>query len=318
MVIINVRKPLLIKVKFMIKQFIFSVFLLLLTSASAYSQVETNLFEYDQNAPLEIKELKAEKRDSVLILDITYASPKGGRVPAFLVIPKKRGKIPAVVYQHWGVPDGNRSQFLSEAVQLADKGIASILIDAPFARPELNLKLGGGKDADITHQAILDLRWAIDVLETRSEIDKSRIAYIGHSFGAGVGGVLVGVEPRFKGFVLMAGVGDQIEYMRTSQNPNIVAVRKNVPPEALERYLKTLEPLIAEKFVKKEGHAPIFFQFASNDEGISPELSKKYFEAASEPKRMKFYEANHALNEEAKNDRLDWLKEKLLGSKKKK
>jgi hypothetical protein len=39
-------------------------------------------FDYDQKAPLDIREVGAEIRDGVTIRDISYASPKGGRVPA--------------------------------------------------------------------------------------------------------------------------------------------------------------------------------------------------------------------------------------------
>ena len=43
------------------------------------------MFEYDQNAPLDVKELGVINRKGVQIHDITYASPKSGRVTAYLV-----------------------------------------------------------------------------------------------------------------------------------------------------------------------------------------------------------------------------------------
>lgn len=278
---------------------------------SSVSQGDSKLFEYDRNAPLNVRELKAENKGKARVLDIIYASPKGGVVPAYLVLPAEKGKFPAVVYQHWGVPGANRSEFLDEAVELAASGIASILVDAPFARPELNLRLGGARDAEINLQAILDLRRAIDVLSSRPEIDSNRIAYVGHSFGASIGGVLAGIEPRFKGFVLMAGLGNQIEFMRTSTNPQVAAIRQSVPPAELERYFKSIEPFTGENYVKKAGHAPLFFQFAREDEGITPAESQRYGDAASEPKKVKFYEAKHALNDEARRDRIQWLREIL-------
>ena len=48
-------------------------------------------FDYDQKAPLGIKEIGVERRGNVAIHDITYASPKGGVVPAYLVVPKGKG-----------------------------------------------------------------------------------------------------------------------------------------------------------------------------------------------------------------------------------
>lgn len=39
-------------------------------------------FDYDQKAPLDVQEAGVEQRGDVTIHDISYASPKGGRVPA--------------------------------------------------------------------------------------------------------------------------------------------------------------------------------------------------------------------------------------------
>ena len=46
-------------------------------------------FDYDAKAPLEMKILGTEKRGEATVYDITYASPKGGVVPAYLVVPAK-------------------------------------------------------------------------------------------------------------------------------------------------------------------------------------------------------------------------------------
>jgi len=42
-------------------------------------------FDYDAKAPLELKILSSQKRGDSTVYDITYASPKGGVVPAYLV-----------------------------------------------------------------------------------------------------------------------------------------------------------------------------------------------------------------------------------------
>jgi hypothetical protein len=48
-------------------------------------------FDYDSKAPLDVQEAGVEQRGEVTIHDISYASPKGGRVPAYLVVPKGKG-----------------------------------------------------------------------------------------------------------------------------------------------------------------------------------------------------------------------------------
>src|SRR5467141_2382690 len=79
-------------------------------------------FDYDQKAPLGIREMGVERRGDVAIHDITYASPKGGVVPAYLVVPKGKGPFAAVIWGHWYWENSsmrNRREFLDEAIVLA-------------------------------------------------------------------------------------------------------------------------------------------------------------------------------------------------------
>ena len=57
-------------------------------------------FDYDRNAPLDGKEVGVEQRGNVAVHDISYASPKGGRVPAYLVVPNGKGPFAAVIWGH--------------------------------------------------------------------------------------------------------------------------------------------------------------------------------------------------------------------------
>ena len=50
-----------------------------------------------------------------------------------------------------------------------------------------------------------DIRRAVDYLESRKDIDRTRIAYLGASWGAGSAPVFLAVEPRFKVAVLQDG-----------------------------------------------------------------------------------------------------------------
>ncbi len=49
---------------------------------SSYDQM-VRRFDYDSKGSLDLKETGVESRDGVKIHDISYASPMGGRVPAF-------------------------------------------------------------------------------------------------------------------------------------------------------------------------------------------------------------------------------------------
>ncbi|MDY7225581.1 dienelactone hydrolase family protein [Hyalangium rubrum] len=267
------------------------------------------LTAYDAQQPLDVKEVRSERRGDVTVTELTYASPLGGPVPAWLVLPPGRGPFPAVLFQHWG--EGTKNEFLDEATSLARAGVVSLLVDAPFVRPEpWRRPMVGPQMGDTWRQAIIDLRRGVDVLTRRPEVDDQRLAYVGHSFGASIGGGLSGVEPRLRAFVLMAGMGDFTHGMRHGTGPMETAWRKSTPPEELEEFLASIEPLDGIVGVRNAS-AAFLFQYPRGDQYVPYERTRKYFEAAPPAKLLKIYEGGHELNEAARRDRAQWLRTHL-------
>jgi dienelactone hydrolase len=166
-------------------------------------------FDYNRKAPLDVQESGVERRGEVTIHDVSYASPKGGRVPAYLVVPGGKGPFAAVIWGHWYMPGSeflNRKEFLDEAVMLAASGVVSLLPDGPIARPGYVRDPDPLGDLRIQQrvQAIVDMRRGADLLLARTDVDPKRLAYVGHSYNAATGGFLAGIDKRFKAFVLMA------------------------------------------------------------------------------------------------------------------
>src|SRR5881409_2244843 len=137
-----------------------------LTGASLLLAQDADLlrhFDYDQKAPLGIKRIGVQQRATATIYDITYDSPKGGVVPAYLVVPKGRGPFAAVIWGHWYWGNSsmrNRRQFLDEAIALAPAGVVSLLTDGPIARPghvESKEPLNEQQVTDAV-QAVVDMR----------------------------------------------------------------------------------------------------------------------------------------------------------------
>src|SRR5262249_28068863 len=167
------------------------------------SSSSVQLFNYDANVALDIQENSKEIIEGIDVHDLSFASPKGGRVTSYLIVPPGRGPFAAILYVHWG--QGNRTEFLSEAVAMAKYKVISLLIDGPFARldadPDANL-LHPEKEREQWIKGVVEMRRAIDVLLARNDVDPKRIGYVGHSYGATFGGVLAGVEKRIKAYVL--------------------------------------------------------------------------------------------------------------------
>jgi dienelactone hydrolase len=269
-------------------------------------------FDYDQKAALVVKEVSVEHRGSTSIYDITYDSPKGGLVPAYLVIPYGKGPFPAVVWGHWyweNSPMRNRTEFLDEAAALAQVGVVSLLTDGPVARPghvESKDPLDEQAAADFLQQ-VLDMRRGVDLLLARKDVDAKRIAFVGHSYNAGVGALLSGVDRRFKAFVLMAGsMSDEVG----RQTKEFEEFRQKAGAEKVDAFIAKYSYLDQGKYVSHAAPAFVFLQYA-NEKGLTPERASQYEKIVSEPKRFKIYNAPHALNAEARRDRIAFLTEQF-------
>jgi cephalosporin-C deacetylase-like acetyl esterase len=288
---------------------------LLLFASSLFAQDPQLIrhFDYDQKAPLDIQEVSVEQRGEVTIHDLSYASPKGGRVPAYLIVPKGTGPFAPVIWGHWyqdGSPLRNRKEFLDEAVALAPAGVISLLPDGPIARPGFVADPDPLGDLQIQQrvQAILDMRRGADLLLARVDVDGRRLAYVGHSYNAATGAFLTGIDKRFKAFVLMAGnLSDEVD-MKSKEFQNF---RKQFGPEKVDAFMAKYSWLDQGKYVAHAAPAAVLLQYATKEDFLTPERAREYYALVSEPKTLKFYDAPHALNAVARRDRIAFLVKEL-------
>jgi dienelactone hydrolase len=266
-------------------------------------------FEYDQSAPIDLRELSVEHRGRVAVHDISYVSPAGGRVPAYLVVPAGSGPFAAVIWGHWyqdGSPFLNRKEFLDEAVVLAGSGVVSLLPDGPIARPGYEPDKDPLGELQIMHrvQAILDMRRGADLLLARKDVDPSRLAYVGHSYNATTGAFLAGVDPRFRAFVLMAGtLSDEVD-MKSKEAQEF---RQQIGVEKYDSFIAKYSWLDEGRYINHASPANVFLQYATEEDFLTPDRVKQYYEIVSEPKSLKFYAGPHALTAQALRDRIEFL-----------
>lgn len=273
------------------------------------------IFDYEQSLPLDAKEVGVEDRSGISVRDISYASPKGGRVTGYLILPSGKGKFAGLIFMH-GRP-GSRNTFLNEAISLAKAGAVSLLIDAPFSRSgeskrEFDPTVTKPKDdRNIYIQTVIDLRRGVDLLLSRSEVDSKRIGFVGHSYGAHTGAVLAGVEKRIKAFVIMAGNPSLTEFLRTSTVPAIVETRNALTKEQRENYFSMLAFFDPINYIGHVAPSALFLQFGKKDSFVNEEKATLYSKAASNPKLVKTYDAGHELNDEARRDRAEFFRKQI-------
>jgi dienelactone hydrolase len=292
---------------------LFAALLLVTMPMLAQDPESLKRLDYDHRASLDIKETGVEKWGNLSVHDLSYASPKGGRVPAYLVIPDGRGPFAAILWGHWYWSNSsmrNRTEFLDEAVVLAHSGVVSLLPDGPIARPghvDNKAPLNEDQITDLV-QAIVDMRRGADLLLARSDVDPARLAYVGHSYNASVGGFLSGSDKRFKTFVLMAGGLSDASDLQTEDYKQY---RQKVGPEKFDAFVAKSSWLDPGLFVAHATPATVFLQYAAQEKFLTPERARAYEALVSEPKRFKLYDAPHALNAEARRDRVGFLIEQL-------
>jgi dienelactone hydrolase len=270
-------------------------------------------FDYDARAPLGLKEIGVERRGDVTIHDISYRSPKGGVVPAYLVVPKGKGPFAGIIWGHWywaNSPMRNRKEFLDEAVALAPAGVVSLFTDGPIARPghvANDEPLNEQENVDLVQQ-VIDMRRGIDLLLARKDVDPKRLAYVGHSYNGVVGAILSGVERRFKAFVLMAAtMSDEV----TRKTAEYQKYRREVGAEKFDAFEAKYYWTDQGKYVSHAAPAVVFLQYGSQETFLTPERARLYAAVVSEPKRFELYDAPHALNAAARRDRIAFLIEQL-------
>lgn len=275
-------------------------------------------FNYDSKAPLDVREVGKEHRDGVTIIDLTYASPLGGRVPAYLVAPEGKKPVAAILFGHWMMPGSplmNRREFLEEAVVMARSGAASLLIDTPLVRPgfveEKDEMRAAVQSAEASRQQVIDLRRGIDLLTSRYKPGRNAMAYVGHSFDAHVGGILSAVEKRINSFVLMAGVFADEEYVFDPDNAEMMKLRGRVGDEPLREYFRKYAWDDPVNFIGHSAPAAVLLQYGRQDKPITEKMTNRYFELFAGTTKMKYYDAGHALDAKARLDRVEWLREKL-------
>ena len=283
------------------------------SAADDFDQLKS-LYNFDSSQPLEVHQSLLYERNGVNVYDLNYASPKGGRVTAYLVAPADTQPHAGIVFGHWG--SGTRTEFLPEATLYARAGAVSLLVDNPWVRPApwrkpLKQLENPDSDRDAFIQAVVDLRRGIDLLLTRPDVDAKKLAYVGHSFGAQWGAILSAVDGRLQTCVLMGGVPDAESIWRDGPDAGLVEYRANAPKDKQEAYLKAVSPTSAIHYVP-HSKVPLLFQFARYEQYFDQAAMTRYYEAASQPKEVKWYDAGHDLNDlSALSHRIKWLRGKV-------
>jgi dienelactone hydrolase len=248
----------------------------------------TALYKYDRASPLDIQMTETAARNGYKLFSISFALPAAGRMVGFLVAPIKPGRKPGIVWVHSSGAIG----FLGNAVLMAKSGAVSILVGEADG-------LKGGAAELARDQLIADvigLRRAVDVLQSRVDVDPSRIAIVGHSAGAMMGAVAISIDDRFRAAVFEVGLLGMGVHIATSPGPWAQGVRKELGDQ-LPHFVEVISVVDDKNYIGHAPPIPKLFQSARYDPGVPTKDSEDFFNAATQPKELKWYETGHDVDD---------------------
>jgi hypothetical protein len=177
----------------------------------------------EKRCPLDVQLMEETDRGSFIQWSITYAAEPGGRVPAYVLIPKsafqKKVRLPAVLALHQTHRLGNKvvvglgdSPNDAYGVELAERGYVVLAPAYPLlADYTPDLKALGY--ASGTMKAIWNNVRGLDLLEAMPFVRRGRFAAIGHSLG-GHNSIYTAVfDDRIKVIVSNCGFDSYRDYM---------------------------------------------------------------------------------------------------------
>lgn len=263
------------------------------------------LFAYDVDAPLHLQKTVLATNNGVEVSDVSFDSPDGGRVHGMMWEPvSKQGLRPAIVLMH-GLP-GNASNMASDGQQYAQYGgVVAIAIDAPWNRrpgPELTDTY---QDRVEQITVVKDLQRAVDVLRSCAYVDAARIGFMGGSWGGATGALFVGIERRLKAAALVVGHGGQVSHATGPAGREHSKIYE-MPCAQRVAWIRAMTPIEPIRFV---GHAnvPLLLQNGTMDQYIPEADAEELHAAAPQPKTVRWYNTNHGLDQQARDDRYVWF-----------
>ena len=258
-----------------------------------------DFYKYDKDLPFNLEEKVFKETDKYTLYRWEFDSTHGKRVTALFSVPKGvKGPFPVVLFLHGYT--GNKGDVVTALDAMSPLGYAALALDAEYhgerAVPGKNMYsklLYSTRDAMM--QTIVDYRRAMDILETRPEIDKNRIGYIGGSMGGIFGAVLAAVDTRIRATVLAVGGADWgflINASVVSQALGLASGEHPLKPKLFREVVAPVDPI---NWAQKISPRPVLMLNATHDVLVNPKANIFLFNRLLPPKKIVWFNSGHEL-----------------------
>jgi len=217
------------------------------------------------------------------------------KIPAFVYKPKGKGPFPVVIYIHGGPEAQYRPSFSSTfQMWLAELGAAVIApnVRGSLGYGDLYLALDDGINRE---DSVRDIGALLDWVATRSDLDESRVAVYGGSYGGYmVLASAVHYSDRLKAAVDVVGISNFVTFLENTQSYRQEQRRKEYGDERdpeMRAFLESISPL---NHVDKI-NVPLLVVQGQNDPRVPISESQQIVDAMRERNNPVWY--INALNE---------------------
>jgi uncharacterized protein len=215
-------------------------------------------------------------------------------IPGILLLPVSEVPAAGAVLLH-GYSSRKEDMAGPVGRPLLAEGIATLAIDLPLhgTRADPVQAQSARNPIDMMRlwkEGLSEARLAVHYLAARRDIDRRRIAVVGYSMGSFMAVTIAADEPLIRAVVL-AAAGD---------------LPQGTPFTSIVRMVA--DPLSA---VRKLAGRPLLIVHGRHDRTVLPDQAVRLFEAAHEPKELRWYDAGHRLPAEVSAETAAWLRARL-------
>ena len=240
----------------------------------------------------------------VVVKDIVIRVRHQQPVSAYLVKPEGRLRADSsagILWLHWlGQIHNDRTEFLGEAVSLAERGAVSVLPQGYF--PWVPDPVGTSKDVTMVRDQVKAMHAALDRLIATHGVDRGRIAIAGHDYGAMYGSLIADRDHRVSALVMEAADSTWCNWFATFW----------LGFEGQQRadYCALFDGLDPVEHISRLG-SHVLFQWAGDDFFIPTEVQDAFTASSPHAQVIVYPNADHQLTDAAVADRDAFLVDQL-------
>jgi dienelactone hydrolase len=240
----------------------------------------------------------------VIVQSVRVPVPGQHDVLAYLV--RSAGKLPpaghaGILFLHWlGQIHSDRSEFLAEAIELARRGAVSLLPQGIF--PWQVAPAGKRHDVKAVEQQLAAFRACLKWLIARKYVAGSRVAVVGHDYGAMYGALLANADHQVHTAVLATPDATWGHWF--------VKYWLGYTGKRATRYDAAFAGLDPVRHVSRLGKRELF-QWAGQDIFVNASVRKQFARHAPQARVDLYPTSDHQLTDAAQADRDAFLAKQL-------